>query len=71
MAITKGPIWNHWTMVKEAIVIETQRNGNRIELNRGYDLGLILVPEEDRPPRPKPIAILENNSKYVIKYDFC
>ena len=71
LATTKGPIWNHWTMVKEAIVMETQRNGNRIELNRGYDLGLILVPEGYRPPRPKPIAILENNSKYVIKCDFC
>ena len=71
LATTKGPIWNHWTMVKEAIVMETQRNGNRIELNRGYDLGLILVPEDDRPPRPKPIAILENNVKYVIKFDFC
>ena len=51
-------------------VINTEQNGNRIELNDKYDVGLILVPEEDRPLKPKPIATVEINSVYVIKYCF-
>ena len=70
MATTKGTIWNHWSPAELAVVINTEQNGNRIELNDKYDVGLILVPEEDRPLKPKPIAILEINSVYVIKYCF-
>ena len=70
MATTKGTIWNHWSPAELAVVMYTKRNGNRIELSNRYDVGLILVPEEDRLPRLKPIAILEINSVYVLKYCF-
>ena len=70
MAITKGTIWNHWSPAELAVVMKTERNGDRIELNNKYDVGLILVPEEDRPLKPKPIATVEINFVYVIKYCF-
>ena len=45
--------------------MDTKINGKDIDLEKGYDIGLILIPEKERPVRPKPIAILLNKSKYV------
>ena len=69
-AITKETSGNHWSPAEYAYVMITERNGKRIEMQNKYDVGLILVPEEGRPPEPKPISILEMQSVYVIKYCF-
>lgn len=48
--------------------MNTKTNGQKIDLEKGYDVGLILVPEGDRPRRTKPIEILANAPKYVNQY---
>ena len=60
-----GTSSNHWSLAEKAVIMNTIKNGKNIDLEKGYDIGLILVPEKDKPPRPKPIAILLNKSKLV------
>ena len=60
-----GTSSNHWWLAEKAVIINTKTNGKNIDLEKGYDVGLILVPEKDRPPRPNPIAMLLNKSKLV------
>ena len=54
---------NHWSHAEKVIIMDAKANGKKIDLNKGYDVGLILIPEKDRPPRPRPISILLNKSK--------
>ena len=56
---------NHWSHAEKVIIMDAKANGKKIDLKKGYDVGLILIPEKDRRPKPKSIAILLNKSKYV------
>ena len=39
---------NHWSKSKKAIIMDTSRkDGNKINLFKAYDVGLILVPETE------------------------
>ena len=58
-----GTSSNHWSLAEKAVIMSTKTNEKNIDLEKGYDVGLILVSEKDRLPRPKPIAILLNKSK--------
>ena len=60
-----GTSSNHWSPAEKAIIMDTKTNGKEINLEKGYDVGLILLKEKDRPHRPQPIDILLNKSKYV------
>ena len=55
----------HWTYAAKAIIMDTKTNGKEMNLGKGYDVGLIVVPEKDKHRTPEPIAILLNKSKYV------
>ena len=55
----------HWTYAAKAIIMDTKTNGKEMNLGKGYDVGLIVVPEKDKHRTPKRIAILLNKSKYV------
>ena len=49
----------------EKVLENFDNNQFNIDLEKGYDVGLIQIPEKDRPPKPEPIAILLNKSKYI------
>ena len=55
----------HWTYAAKAIIMDTKTNGKEMNVGKGYDVGLIVVPEKDKHRTPEPIAILLNKSKYV------
>ena len=55
----------HWTQAEKAIIMNAKTNGKNIDLEKGYDVGLILAPERARPRIPKPIGMQANEAKYV------
>ena len=65
--------FNHWSKADKAIVMETVKSGNDVNLLKEYDVGLIVVPKTV-PTLPKPIMIYkryaDTKSWYVDEYDF-